>query len=109
MKNLFVSEGHEIIIDKDLLSSLSYTLFLYTKSEVEHARSRNEALSVVDYYAAVEEQIKTACCKNNVSYKRYVSGREKTFRNLVEKKFPLADELPDCEDSDIITDGRVPF
>lgn len=106
MKNLFVSEKHEIIIDKELLSSLSYTLFLYTKLEVEHARNRNEALSAVDYYATVEEQIKTACCKNNVSYKRYVSGREKTFHNLVEKKFPLVGEPPESE---IITDGQVPF
>ncbi|MDE7121501.1 MAG: hypothetical protein K2O42_05010 [Oscillospiraceae bacterium] len=106
MKNLFVSEGHEIIIDKELFSSLSYTLFLYTKLAVEHARSRNEALPLIDYYAAVEEQIKTACCKNNVSYKHYVSGREKTFRNLVEKKFLLVDEPPESE---IITDGQVPF
>ena len=106
MKNLFVSERHEIIIDKELLSSLSYTLFLYTKLAVECARSRNEALSVVDYYAAIEDRIKTACCKNNTSYKRYVSGREKTFHNLVEKKFPLVDETPESE---IITEGQVPF
>ena len=106
MKNLFISEKCEIIIDKDLLSSLSYTLFLYTKLAVEHARSRNEAFAVVDYYAAIEDQIKTACCKNNVSYKRYVSGREKTFHNLIKKKFPLGDEPLESE---IITDGQVPF
>ncbi|MDE6658287.1 MAG: hypothetical protein K2J88_06880 [Oscillospiraceae bacterium] len=106
MKKLFISEKWEIIIDKELLSTLSHNLYLYTKLAVEHAGSRNEALALVNNYVAIEDYIKTACCKNNVSYKRYVTGRKETFINFIEKKFPLANEPPESE---IITDGQVPF
>lgn len=106
MKNIRVADKWEIVISKDLFFKLAQEAYWYTKLAIEHAGSRSEALMLIHDYVASEDGIKTACCKNGISYKCYVTGQEEEFINLVEKKFPLVDEP---SESEIITDGQVPF
>ncbi|MDE5792927.1 MAG: hypothetical protein K2H66_05315 [Oscillospiraceae bacterium] len=106
MKNFRVADKQEIVIAKDLFFKLAQEVYWHTKLAIEHADSRHEALEQLHNYLRIESCIKEECQQNKVSYKRYITEQEKIFTDLIDKKFPLADEPPESE---IITHGQVPF
>lgn len=109
MKNFRIADKWEVVISKDLFFTLAQEAYWHTKFAIEHATDRLEAMNQLRSYVWIENCMKTACEQNRVSYQRYITDQEKIFADLIDEKFPLADALPDCEDSDIITDGQVPF
>ena len=93
MKNLFMAENWEIIIEKELFSTLTYRSYLYTRFAIERAKNRSEALALLHDYVAIEKRIKTACLKNGMNYRQYATEYENMFSDLIETRFPLVDNL----------------
>ncbi len=105
MKNFRIADKWEVVISKDLFFTLVQETYWYTKFAIEHAADRLEAMNQLRRYVWIENCMKTVYKQNRVSYQLYITGQEKVFADLIDEKFPLADELPYCKDSDIITDG----
>lgn len=109
MKEIRVADKWEVVVSKDLFFTLAQESYWHTKFAIEHAADRLDAMNQLRSYTWIENCIKTTCKQNRINYKNYITDQEKAFADLIDEKFPLADALPDCEDSDIITDGQIPF
>ncbi|MDE5768821.1 MAG: hypothetical protein K2H29_04925 [Oscillospiraceae bacterium] len=109
MKNFRIADKWEVVISKDLFFTLAQEAYWHTKFAIEHAADRLEAMNQLQSYIWIKNCVKAECKQNKINYKNYIIDQEKAFADLIDEKFPLAEALPNSEDSDIITDGRVPF
>ncbi|MDE5754672.1 MAG: hypothetical protein K2H89_09065 [Oscillospiraceae bacterium] len=109
MKKIRVADKWEVIVSKDLFFTLVQESYWHTKFAIEHAEDRLDAMNQLRHYEWIENCVKAACQQNRINYKNYIADQRKAFVDLIDEKFPLTEALPNSEDSDIITDGQVPF